>query len=109
MAEKRLIDANAIPKLFEKKYEETEQRILDGEIYLDTLAEGFTEADDVILSMPTVDAVEVVHGRWERTEYHGYIRCSKCKDVYIPEEWVEDGKWKYCQNCGAKMDENEKP
>ena len=40
MAEKRLIDANAIPKLFEKKYEETEQRILDGEIYLDTLAEG---------------------------------------------------------------------
>ena len=66
MAEKRLIDANAIPKLFEKKYEETEQRILDGEIYLDTLAEGFTEADDVILSMPTVDAVEVV-------------RCKDCK------------------------------
>jgi hypothetical protein len=58
--ERRLIDANAVPKLFEKKYEETEQRILDGETYLDTLAEGFTEADDVILSMPTVDAVEVV-------------------------------------------------
>ena len=66
MAEKRLIDANAIPKLFEKKYEETEQRILDGETYLDTLAEGFTEADDVILSMPTVDAVEVV-------------RCKDCR------------------------------
>ena len=57
---KRLIDANAIPKLFERKFEETEQRILDGETYLDTLAEGFTEADDVILVMPTIDAVEVV-------------------------------------------------
>ena len=64
--EKRLIDANAIPKLFEKKYEETQQRILDGETYLDTLAEGVTEADDVIQAMPTVDAVEVV-------------RCKNCK------------------------------
>jgi hypothetical protein len=64
--EKRLIDANVVPKLFEKKYEETEQRILDGETYLDTLAEGFTEADDVILSMATVDAVEV-------------IRCKECR------------------------------
>ena len=72
--EKRLIDANAVPKLFEKKYEETEQRILDGATYLDTLAEGFTEADDVILSMPTVDAVEVV-------------RCKDCK------HWRENTLW----------------
>ena len=81
--EKRLIDANAIPKLFERKFEETEQRILDGETYLDTLAEGFTEADDVILAMPTIDAVEVV-------------RCKDCKyfvqgEPYDPCECM---KWK---------------
>ena len=84
ITERRLIDANAVPKLFEKKYEETEQRILDGETYLDTLAEGFTEADDVILSMPTVDAVEVV-------------RCKDCKnrgeEGSCPMYWVDEIEW----------------
>lgn len=42
------------------------------------------------------------HGRWE--EINGYLRCSECKDVYIYEDWIEDGKWKFCPNCGAKMD-----
>ena len=81
--EKRLIDANAIPKLFERKFEETEQRILDGETYLDTLAEGFTEADDVILAMPTIDAVEVV-------------RCKDCKHFVQGEPYdpCECMKWK---------------
>ena len=50
------------------------------------------------------ESVEVVHGRWEKAEYHGFLRCDRCKDVYIPEEWMEDGKWNYCPNCGAKMD-----
>lgn len=54
--------------------------------------------------MPTVEAVEVVHGRWEKAEYNGFLRCDKCKDVYINEEWLADGKWNYCPNCGAKMD-----
>ena len=54
--------------------------------------------------MPTVDAVEVTHGRWEKAEYHGFLRCSECKDVYIDDTWVADGKWNYCPNCGAKMD-----
>lgn len=48
--------------------------------------------------------VEVVHGRWEKAEYNGFLRCDQCKDVYINEEWLEDGKWNYCPNCGAKMD-----
>ena len=54
--------------------------------------------------IPVVDAVEVVHGRWEQAEYHGFLRCSKCKDVYIDDTWVEDGKWNFCPNCGAKVD-----
>ena len=51
------------------------------------------------------DAVEVVHGRWEKAEYHGFLRCSECKDVYIDDTWVTDGKWNYCPNCGADMRE----
>ena len=57
-----------------------------------------------LVKLPRVDAVEVVHGRWEKAEYHGFLRCARCKDVYINEEWLEDGKWNYCPNCGAKMD-----
>lgn len=41
---------------------------------------------------------------WEKSEYSGFVRCSQCKDVYIDESWLEDGKWSYCPNCGAKMD-----
>ena len=58
----------------------------------------------IILNAPVVDAVEVVHGKWEKAEYNGFLRCDQCKDVYINEEWLEDGKWNHCPNCGAKMD-----
>ena len=58
----------------------------------------------VLEAAPAADAVEVVHARWERTEHHGFLRCSKCNDVYISDEWVEEGKWNYCPNCGALMD-----
>ena len=65
---------------------------------------AFWKAGKVIQNLPTVDAVEVVHGRWEKAKYHGFLRCSECKDVYIYDAWVADGKWNYCPNCGAKMD-----
>ncbi len=50
----------------------------------------------------TVDAVEVVHGRWIWTvtgeeDYEQYYRCSKCNDHMYSE-------YNYCPNCGAKMD-----
>ena len=50
---------------------------------------------------PTVDAVEVVHGRWiyEPVEFSIVkdIRCSVCRRyVKVPEN--------YCPDCGAKMD-----
>lgn len=65
----------------------------------------YHHADDVIAAIagqPTVDAVEVVHGRWIWTitgeeDYEQYYRCSECNDhVY--------SKYNYCSNCGAKMD-----
>ena len=91
--EKRLIDANA----------------LKSEMYLISHLSGSENICiecivDAIYDADTVDAVEVVHGRWEQAEYHGFLRCSECKDVYIDDTWVADGKWNYCPNCGAKMD-----
>ena len=59
----------------------------------------------IVLNAPIVDAVEVVHGRWEEhPRMTGYLRCSKCHDANIWEDWLSDGKWNYCPNCGAKMD-----
>lgn len=82
--EKRLIDKDALIKLCDAPH----------------WCVWMSEIED----FPEVDAVEVVHGRWEKAEYHGFLRCSECKDVYIDDTWVADGKWNYCPNCGAKMD-----
>ena len=57
-----------------------------------------------LADVPTVDAVEVVHGRWEKAHIAGYLKCNCCKDAFIYEKWLESGKWNYCPNCGAKMD-----
>ena len=57
-----------------------------------------------INDVPTADVVEVKHGRWEKHKtMHGFVYCSACKDVYLDAEWLADGKWGYCPNCGAKM------
>lgn len=48
------------------------------------------------------------YGEWELTDFPGYLRCSKCQDVYIYNEWLEGGKWNYCPNCGAKMENSVK-
>ena len=67
------------------------------------LLHGFLE------SLPTVDAVEVVHGEWSTIEddYTGMtaLQCSECNQEW----WFEDEPpmriYKYCPNCGADMRE----
>lgn len=46
----------------------------------------------------------IVHGRWQKAHIAGYLKCNRCEDAFIYEEWLESGKWNYCPNCGAKMD-----
>ena len=70
-------------------------------------------SDYEIEKMPTVDAVEVVHGWWKPelmptgVEYTGWaemtvqaMRCSECGRLID----VGEGYFTYCPNCGAKMD-----
>lgn len=56
------------------------------------------------LKAPTVDAVPVVHGRWEN-EFGGYRNCSECGCEHPIRDargfLVDDD---YCPHCGAKMD-----
>ena len=55
---------------------------------------------------PTVDAVEVVHGRWaKQVEDDCYwYECSECAGAVPRTRWGHDWYSDYCPNCGAKMD-----
>ena len=84
--EKRLIDANDIYSLFNQS----------------GIARLHVSDIDTI---PRVDAVEVVHGRWVDNGACGYkwaFYCSKCG--YI-DGYPFNDRHNYCPNCGAKMDE----
>lgn len=58
---------------------------------------------ELVSKQPTVDAVPVKHGRWELVDEAEPRRygCSErsCLSWY--------GTYKYCPNCGAKMDGGE--
>ena len=67
-----------------------------------------TASDAVILikDAPRVDAEPVRYGYWKSAQgYPFYHTCSECENCYIDEAWTYNGKWNYCPNCGAKMDE----
>ena len=56
----------------------------------------------------TVDAVPVRHGKWiDEGQYADYYphhawRCSECGEHVIE---IDTPWYKYCPNCGARMDE----
>lgn len=92
--EKRLIDANALIEEYD--------RVHIGEP---------GKARKLIADAPTIDAVEVVHGRWEEMHYEGGIldgtnfdRCSVCGYERVFDDPALKTVFKYCPNCGAKMD-----
>ena len=88
--EKRLIDANA---LIEKK-----RQFCCGHGEYDYMVELWH-----IENAPTVDAVEVVHGRWIEDVATDMIACTECGHAWnIIDNCTET--FNYCPNCGAKMD-----
>ena len=96
--EKRLIDAKPIV-----------QFIMDGLNNPDKMKALGHDAIEILAEIefaPTVDAVEVVHGRWEEDKppkHHIFTgvdviyRCSECNNRFVHDT-------RYCPNCGAKMD-----
>jgi hypothetical protein len=56
----------------------------------------------VLNSIPTIDAVPVVHGRWK---IGGILNeCQVCGEIYSLNGGNVWEPWNYCPNCGAKMD-----
>ena len=100
--EKRLIDANALMDAFRRHMVKNYDRNKC------TLEENCKTCEPGCLwrrkvsEAPTVDAVEVVHGHWC---WEGRFRaCSKCGSYVEFTETLGASHWKYCPNCGAKMD-----
>ena len=107
MATKRLIDANRLKMRMIAFATAIKREYLSIEAIVDTI-----NTED------TVDAVEVVHGRWEFVPSEKYGRhytdaiCTACKavldthcdnDLEYRQEKIKK-KLLYCPNCGAKMD-----
>ena len=102
MPDKRLIDANALMKNIGKIPQ------LRGITY--------GRMKKAVEETPTINAVEVVHGRWVHNDL-GHTYCSKCHERLpfmhcyteepcsdYDEEWDEEiPETRYCPNCGAKM------
>ena len=64
--------------------------------------------ENCIAQQPTADVVEVVHGEWERIEKKDEtriinvdFRCSACRRFRFHNGELR--RYKYCPNCGAKM------
>ena len=97
--EKRLIDANALVELFDEYicFNREEDSCVNN------FAADVCEVlrDTCVKTIATVDAVEVVHGRWKEIEASDELyQCSACGEwQFIPEE-----HFGYCPYCGAKMD-----
>ena len=114
--EKRLIEqllelANVTPPVCQ--YDKPEKTMIFGKeitVYCKPF-EQFQELLRRAADALSVDAVEVVHGRWENFGEHRRkdLRCSICgnrADQFVggTEDWYCLWEPNYCPNCGAKMD-----
>ena len=103
MATERLISADGF---VEDIKTEIMNLYLDGKKGTPRPREELYAIIDRINEQPTVDAVEVVHGRWEQVQRwatKAKYRCSVCGREIMSAVKVNIEKYPYC-HCGAKMD-----
>ena len=67
----------------------------------------YSEVLSCIADAPTVNAVEVVHGRWVKVNDGVLISSGHHWECSVCHKWVpwEHTGWHYCPNCGADMRE----
>ena len=100
--ENRLIDANALMDEFRRyMVERYDREKCVSEENCKTCDKSCLWRKKVSAA-PTVDAVEVVHGRWIEL-YMGELKCPICDEKVMCVGWLTNGKYNYCHNCGANV------
>lgn len=62
---------------------------------------------ETLKDLPSADVAPVRHGRWEDYEENTW-QCSECgEQFYLEDGTPQENEYRYCPNCGAKMDEEE--
>ena len=102
----RYIDADALKRNLRNN---------DGSKILGHSVVRLFQLDEFIDAQPTVEAVPVVHGRWQEcdwVEYDGHgecirypkmgLVCTNCRNAF-KKEFIT-ARVNYCPNCGSKMD-----
>lgn len=94
----RYIDAEQAHNLLKSVIEEQEA----GEKILRIVDALLFDSCDEVKMVPVIHAHWKVEEEWDNTKYV----CSHCKEPFCFEYGsAEDNGYKYCPNCGAKMDE----
>ena len=98
----KLIDADALADNIAVLFERNQALIDEWLMY---------QVEDTIDDAPTIDAEPVRHGKWielntESGIFMTYdeVKCSECgfDEYFFNKGWA---RFKYCPNCGAKMEE----
>lgn len=65
-------------------------------------AHAYADFLDDIMNIPAADVAPVVHGKWIGKPISGFatVGCSVCRKTFSE----NNGRWKFCPNCGCKMD-----
>lgn len=96
-------------------------RALSKEVEYDDDGEQEINSDTVFITIeaaPAADVARVAHGKWrEDTDpADGDLRCTHCGTAwpkFVQDQIAEQGIWtlqtlfKFCPNCGAKMDKED--
>lgn len=97
----RLIDADQMAVDESEAYMAVQEQITHDDLKWLVNFAAHSKIQRLIADTPTVDAVPVVHGRWEtNSDRPDSLICSICKCGF--DMWKHDPH-NYCPNCGAKM------
>lgn len=108
----RLIDADELFRELEN-IEDVFHRmgIREFDSYNEGRIDGIINAENVVKSAPTIEAEPIRHGHWVDAEIQTFNIsepievCSECDTFFLLKH--TGGGYKYCPECGAKMDEEE--
>lgn len=104
----RLIDADEFANMLSRVRQRLDPKAYKTAIEFYTRDEMLLNLEQMVRAAPTIDPVK--HGRWEQPRDYDFYdddlyKCSICGEEFILIEGTpEDNNYKFCPNCGARMD-----